>query len=135
MIPAHIKILIQLAKADGHIHDKERGIIERIAARHNVDESEMNRFFEEVNTEDTLPDKQLLSKDQKIEYLYDIIALMKADGKLERSEVNYCLRVTKWLGYDESVFFNFVTTIYMQPHLLEDKESLKETINGYLNEI
>ncbi|MCX2744964.1 hypothetical protein OO013_13865 [Mangrovivirga sp. M17] len=134
MIPTHIKILIQLAKADGHIHDKERGIIERIAVRHDVDKEEVDQFFEEINTDDSLPDTHALTSEQKIEYLYDIIALMKADGKLERSEVNYCLRVTKWLGYDESVFFNFITTIYMQPHLLDDKESLKETINGYLKE-
>lgn len=84
MITRQLNILIQLATIDGSLASKERKLIEHIAKVNNVDEAEIKQM---LNKPLPIPDLLHLSEDERFEYLYMVIQLMKSMGRFSNQKL------------------------------------------------
>ena len=129
MSDMHINILVQLAKVDGEVVQEEIDLIHEVGKANGLTPDEINACFDE---EIPIGDLAHLPDNQKYEYIYSIVQLMKIDGKLYNEEIKFCAKMSAKLGYDEDVLFELMLKIYADPDLCADKDSLKKHIQKYL---
>lgn len=134
MMPgSHLKVLVQLAKSDGEFDQSEREFIHKFGQVNGLREEEIHELIENTEPDDTFPDLSNLDFDEKFEYMYSIVQLMRADGKLHRNEISFCLRVTRELGYGEQALFEFITATYSDPRETYNKDLIKKKMFDYFN--
>ena len=122
MINRQLNILIQLATIDGAIATKERKLIEHIARENNFDEALIKQM---INKPEPIPDLQHLSEEERFEYLYMVIQLMKIDGQVFKSEIVFCEDIAVKLGYKKKVVAELSKNIYSDPSITADREMLR----------
>lgn len=125
----HLNALIQLAKIDGEVVDKEMELINEVGKANGLSEEEVKASFDQELDIDNLAS---LSDDEKYDFIYSVVQLMKIDGKLYNEEIKFCAKMASKLGYNENVLFELMLKIYADPDLCADKESLKQQIQEYL---
>lgn len=96
----HIKNLLALSRADGHLHPKETQMLIKIGKRYGLKEKQVHELVagggqHEVNVPDNFHDKMNL--------LYDLVLMVYADGVVEESEVKFCEAVVKRFGLKKEV--------------------------------
>ena len=126
---SHVNILIQLARVDGVTVRAEIDLITEIATNLGMSPEEINASFEDPSN---IIDLSELPSDEKYEHIYNIVRLMKIDGRLYKEEIHYCAKIATKLGYDEQVLTELMLKIYSDPHITTDKDTLKLTIQKYL---
>ena len=92
--------LINLAWADGNIHQKEKDFIFSLANIHNIPLSEVKEL---LATKHNSQYPAQLNDEEKLEYLIHLLQLMKIDGKIFYSELQYCYKIAGIIGYSEEV--------------------------------
>lgn len=129
MIKEQLKMLIQLAVSDSMIAEKERRLIYMIGTANGISGDEVNKMIE--NPE---PMGQLgtLSDDQKFEYIYQLIQLMKIDGQVFRAEISFCEDIAEKLGYKKGVVGELSSKIYSDPTMTADRDLLRKKADKYL---
>lgn len=130
MIKEQLKMLIQLAVSDSMIAEKERRLIYMIGTANGISGDEVNKMIE--NPE---PMGQLgtLSDNQKFEYIYQLIQLMKIDGQVFRAEISFCEDIAEKLGYKKGVIGELSSKIYSDPTMTADRDLLRKKANKYLD--
>ena len=126
---AHLNMLVQLAKIDGVVVAEEIDLIKKIGKANGLSSSEISESFDDPSN---LSGLDALSLDQKYDYMYNIVQLMKIDGRIYKEEIKYCARIASRLGYEEEVLRELMLKIYSDPHITTDKETLKSTVQKYL---
>ena len=132
-----LKYLVQLALIDNTFDDEEMKFVINVGRANNMSEDEINAIIseglkrKEVNTEE---DFVGLSFDQRFEYLVSIVELMKVDGKIYLSEINYCKEIAEKLGFKKEVISKVTSKVHRDPSLSVDWNLLKEEIKGSLKE-
>lgn len=129
MARTHLNLLVQLAKVDGVVVQDEIDLIKQIGEANGMSSNEISSCFEDPNLVENLDH---LSDDEKYEYIYNIVQLMKIDGRLYKEEISFCAKMVSRLGYDEEVLLELMLKIYSDPEISADKPSLKATIQQYL---
>ena len=129
MSRTHLNILVQLAKIDGVIVQDEIDLIKQIGAANGMNSLEISQCFDDPELIENLDD---LSDDEKYEFIYNIVQLMKIDGRLYKEEIGFCAKMSGKLGYDEEVLLELMLKIYSDPDITTDKPSLKSAIQKYL---
>lgn len=129
MIRTHLNLLVQLARIDGVVVQDEIDLITQIGEANGLSADEISACFEDPTLIESL---DVLSDDEKFEYIYNIVRLMKIDGRLYKEEIGFCARLASKLGYSEGVLLELMLKIYSDPDISMDKNQLKETIQGYL---
>lgn len=125
----HLNLLVQLAKVDGVVVQDEIDLIKQIGEASGMSSEDISACFEDPSRIDEL---EKLSDDEKYEYLYNIVQLMKIDGRLYKEEIRFCARMASRLGYREDVLLELMLKIYSDPDISADKTTLKSTIQEYL---
>ena len=120
-----ISALIQLAKADNYFAGLEKLHILYLARIHDISEEEVREI---ENNPLPLPDFHLLSEDEKFDFLFNIVQLMKIDSEVYLSEISYCERVAKELGFDQSVIEELSSKVYSDPSITANVEELKKVV-------
>jgi len=128
MIKRQLNILIQLATVDGFLATKERKLIEHIAKVNNVDEQEIKEL---LNKPEPISEMELLSDDERFEYLYMVIQLMKIDGQVFKSEIVFCEEIAEKLGYKKKVVAELSKNIYSDPSITADREMLRDKASKF----
>ena len=130
MITRQLNILIQLATADGKLAGKERKLIEHIASVNNIENDQVNEL---INKPEPISDMQHLSNEERFEYLYMVIQLMKVDGQVFKSEIVFCEEIAEKLGYRKKVVAELSKNIYSDPSITADRDMLINKANKYRN--
>lgn len=125
-----LHVLVQLAKVDGVVVQDEIDLIKQIGEAHGLSSEEISACFDDPDTE--IRDLSDMGDDEKYEYIYNLVQLMKIDGRLYKEEINFCSRLAGKLGYDEAVLLELMVKIYSDPDITTDKVSLKSTIQKFL---
>jgi uncharacterized membrane protein YebE (DUF533 family) len=91
----HIKNLLALAKADGHMHPKEEALLYKIAKRYGLKDRQVKELVDadekyEVNVPDNHHDKMNL--------LYDLVLMVYADDVVDQHEIKFCEQAVKNFG-------------------------------------
>lgn len=124
----HLNSLIQLAISDQSFSDVERDMIYTIGKVHRFSDDDIKDMIEanlrkgaEVNVEFSA-----LTFDEKFEYLYNIIQLMKIDRQVYLSEIRYCEELAVKLGFKKQVVNQLSPQIYADPTITSDHDALKK---------
>ena len=129
MAITQLKLLINLAKIDGEVGEKERNYIFNIGRANGLAEIVVEPLFGK-NHEVVVPDN--LNNEEKFDYIFSLVQLMKIDERLYQDEIRYCSKVAAKLGYDEAVMFELMLHVraVMEANELD---SLKKLTEKYLS--
>lgn len=127
-IKPHLSMLIGLANVDNDYAEDERDMILMVGKANGVSESEIEELLQKP---EPLPVISAMSEDEKFEYLFNVVQLMKIDKEIYLSEVRFCEDVAIKLGYKKSVIAELSAKIYSNPAITSDRESLKKAIRKY----
>lgn len=96
----HIKNLLALSKADGHMHEKEVEMLYKIGKRYGLKDRQISTLIDdnepyEINVPDNFHDK--------MNVLYDLVLMVYADGIVEKKEIDFCEDVVKKFGMKKGI--------------------------------
>ncbi len=129
MFRKQLNTLVQLGSADGLMSEKEVRLVTMLGKVNGLSDEEIDDVIKNPQPKEDL---NLLSDDQKFEYLYSLVQLMKADGQVFKSEINFCENIAVQLGYKKSVIGELSSRIYSDPAITADREKLKARAQKYL---
>ena len=127
-IKAQLSALIQLAKIDGDFDGQEKLHILMVGRANGLSEQEIKEIVEKPIP---LPDINTMTEDERFDYLYNIIQLMKIDAQVYLSEIKYCEDLAEKLGFKRKVVSALSSRIYSDPSITADIASLKKAIKKY----
>ncbi|MGL1887520.1 MAG: TerB family tellurite resistance protein [Reichenbachiella sp.] len=128
-----LSILIQLSLIDNQLSNLEKRYIYALGKANKIQEVEIDNLFEELlaTKKHDFPNPGLLSDDEKFEYLYNIVQLMKVDKRVYLSEIRFCQKMASKLGYKKSVVTELSGSIFSDPSITANRDHLKEAIQKY----
>ena len=129
MIKEQINVLINLAASDSKVADKEAKTIYMIAKANGMAKEEVDALLKNPKP---IGDLTSLTEDQKFENLYHLIQLMKSDGQVFKSEINFCEQVAERLGYKKGVVGELSSRIYSDPTITADRKMLMDRAHKFL---
>lgn len=123
-----LNILIQLATIDSELAGKELKRIEAIAKANGFSDEDIKDLLKKPEPIGSLA---ALTEDERFEYLYLVIQLMKVDGQVFKSEIAFCQNIAEKLGFKKQVVSELSKNIYGDPKVTADREMLREKIAKY----
>lgn len=99
-----LKTLIELAKADGELSEKERHYIISIGQANHLMVAEILALFNAQS--DTV--QSLVADGDKEELLLQLVKLMEIDDKVYKTEIRFCASVAARLGFREEAVFELM---------------------------
>lgn len=124
-----MKLLINLAKVDGQVADKEKNYLINIGRANGIYPDEIYPLF--TQSHDVLVPENL-SDDQKFDLLFSLVQLMKMDERMYREEIAFCGQVATKLGYDKNVMFEFLAQVKAGRMEEDQMASLKKITRNFL---
>jgi uncharacterized tellurite resistance protein B-like protein len=120
---AQVKLLISLAQIDGKVAEREQHYIINVGKKNDLSQQEIVPLFEKRH-ELIIPED--LSDDQRFDYLFSLVQLMKADERMFKEEMMFCTKIAENLGYGSQAIFEFL--LHVKPGVMEKDEmiNLKE---------
>lgn len=128
MIKKQLNILINMAIVDRDLDEAEMNRIYQIGMANGLEKEEVKEMIEQPAP---LGDLSTLTEDEKFEYLYAVVQLMKTDGKIFKSEIVYCQDLAERLGYKRGVVAELSSKIYSDPTITSDRDHLREKAHQY----
>lgn len=129
MIKRQLNILIQLATIDGTLAGKERKLIEHIAKVNDIDENEIKEL---LNQPEPIANLANLTEDERFEYLYMVIQLMKIDGQVFKSEIVFCEEIAEKLGFKKKVVAELSKYIFSDPSITSDRQMVRDKASKFI---
>jgi uncharacterized tellurite resistance protein B-like protein len=129
MIKEQLNVLINLATSDRNIGDKEAKTIHMIGRSHGLSKEEIDEMIKKPSA---IGDLSVFSEDQKFENLYHLIQLMKSDGQVFKSEIEFCEGIAEKLGYRKQVVSELSSRIYSDPSITSDRKALMSRAHKFL---
>lgn len=126
---AQMKLLINLARIDGEVAERERQYIRNIGLANNLPSEKTETLFDQRH-DLIVPDD--LTNDQRFEYIFSLVQLMKIDERMYKEEILFCSKIAAKLGYDEQVMFELI--LHVRSIAMADDEmiALKKLTEKYL---
>lgn len=125
-----LSILVHLSKVDNFIADQERNLIHSIGAKHGLSHDEIEKIIEQPL--DIKHDMRGLPPDEKFEYLFNIVQLMKVDKKVYQKEIDFCEKIAYQLGYKPGVIAELSAYIYSDPSIMTKRSILRSIADQHL---
>ncbi len=113
---SHIKGLIALAMADGHVDKNELALISEICSREGISERQVQNILNDPESVKFVPPTDHATK---VRYLQDMCALMMIDGEISKNEIVVCKVTAEALGFRHEVIDAMVDDIIagLEAHL------------------
>lgn len=127
-IKSKLSVLVQLANIDGDFAGEEKDLIYMIAKANGISQDEVNHMIENP---EPLPPLSTISDEDKFEYLYHLVQLMKIDSQVYLSEIKYCEELAEKLGFRKNVISDLSARIYSDPSITSNVETLKREIKKH----
>lgn len=123
-----LKLLVNLALIDEEVADQEKRYITNIGLANGLLVQDIEFLFNQKH-EVIVP--KGLSDDQKFDYVFSLVQLMKIDERLYKNEIKYCSQVAAKLGYKQEVMFELMLKVSARMNKGEI-DSLRQLIATYL---
>ena len=124
-----LKILINLACIDGVVGSKERQFIINIGQANHLLVAEILPLFSNDNSA-LIPSH--LTNEEKFDYIFSLIQLMKIDEKIYKEEIIFSSKVASALGYRQEVLFELMLKVKSTNMAADEIEALKKLTATYL---
>lgn len=122
-------MLINLASSDNMIAEKEARHIRIVASAAGISSDEVDQM---LKSPQPIGNLSHLTDDEKFEYLYNVIQVMKIDGQVFKSEIVFCEEIAEKLGYKKKVVGELSSRIYSDPAITANRDDLKKMAMKYL---
>ncbi len=132
-IESHIRALVRLALRDKDFAEVERNFVYRIGDANAMPKERIDDIVKEEFSQEYSPAQiefQALTFDQRFEYLYSLVQLMKADYKIFLSEIKYCQEIAQKLGFQKNAVQVLSKKVYADPTVTADRDKLKSDLRG-----
>ena len=126
---AQMKLLISLAQIDGKVADREQNYIVNIGRANGFYPDEIEPLF--AKRHDLIIPNDL-SDDQKFNYIFSLIQLMKIDERMYKEEILFCSKIAANLGYHQDALFDLLLHVKSRDMSADEMKSLKEITQKYL---
>lgn len=132
---SQLSVLIQLSLIDNELSVKEKRMIYALAKGHRMPEKEIEKVLNEHlrNARHQLPSIENLDENDKFEYLYNLVQLMKIDEKVYLSEIRFCQDLAVKLGFNKKVVGDLSSKIFSDPKITSDKGLILKIIEKHKN--
>jgi uncharacterized tellurite resistance protein B-like protein len=124
-----LRVLVKLAKVDGHVDKKERGLIHSIASANKIQSERVEELLAEHGQSINFSE---LNEAERIDCLFNMVQLMKIDGHTYNSELAYCQEIAERIGFKNGVIMELYTLIYTDPSIKVPHSMIEETARKYL---
>jgi hypothetical protein len=121
-----MKLLINLAQIDGTVADREKNYIINIGRANGIYPDEIAPLF---NQRHALIVPADLPANEKFQYIFSLVQLMKIDERMYKEEIVFCSDIAAKLGYDKQVMFELLLNVKageMSDHELEALKKITE---------
>ena len=112
-----LKLLISLAQIDGKVAERERNYISNIGRANDVSQNDIEQLLDQRHQ---LIIPKELSDDEKFEYIFSLVQLMKIDERMYKEEMMFCSKIADNLGYDTQVMFELL--LHVKAGVMEKDE-------------
>lgn len=126
---AQMKLLINLARIDGEVADREKNYIRNIGLANEFLKDEIETMFDQRH-DLIVPDD--LSADQKFDYIFSLVQLMKIDERMYKEEILFCSKIASKLGYNQEVMFDLMLHVRGVAMAPDEMTALKKLTEKYL---
>lgn len=125
---SQMKLLINLAQIDGTVAERERNYIINIGRANNIYPDEVEPLFDQRHA---LIVPENLTDDEKFNYIFSLVQLMKIDERMYKEEMLFCSKIATTLGYDQQVMFELL--MHVKSDMSEaQKDNIKSLTKKYL---
>jgi uncharacterized tellurite resistance protein B-like protein len=125
-----IRALLHMAQSDGNVSGSELVLVYKIAMEKNLPMFEVEQLIRNPpNEQEELND---LNDDQRFEFIYNMILMMKMDAKLDDREAELCNSYAASLGYRQEVITELMEMINSDHELSDNKQALKKEAQKFL---
>lgn len=107
----HIQILLQLSRIDGEVSPLEMDIIREIGLSENLCDETLEQELSVLDDVPKVASVRNFSNDERITFLSQLIQVIKADGRVERSEMTFCYPILEAWNIAEEDFTSLVLEI------------------------
>ena len=128
-IKNQISLLVHLSKVDNHIAQPETKMIHHLGEQNGLSYDEVENL---IDNPGELPKVNDLDPDTKFDYLFSIVQLMKVDGKVYQSEIDFCEKVAMRLGYKPGVVADLSAYVYSDPYISTKRSFLRSIADEQL---
>ena len=125
---AELNVLIRLALIDNVLHPKEAGLIRVIGRANDVPLAEIEEMIQNPEPE---MDLHAMTEEEKFEHLFYLVLLMKADGRVLTTEIEFCEAIAGKLDYKPGVIGALSSHIYSDPGIQVDHTFLMQKMEAY----
>lgn len=129
MVREQLTALTLLAKSDDVMDESERNLIFRIGRANKLEDAEIQQI---IDNPGNLGPLGSLSPDEKFEFLFSVIQLMKADDEIFNAEVDYCNQIAVKLGYSMGAVMEMYPHVHKNLVIKKDKDQLRKKVNNFL---
>ena len=127
-IKSKLSVLVQLANIDGEFAGEEKDLIYMIGKANNVSKEEIDNM---VENPEPLPPLSTMTDEDKFEYLFHLVQLMKIDSQVYLSEIKFCEELAEKIGFKRNVISELSSRIYSDPSITSDVSSLKRAVKKF----
>jgi uncharacterized tellurite resistance protein B-like protein len=124
-----MKLLINLARIDGEVAERERSYIRNIGLANAFANADIEPLFEQRH-DLIVPDD--LTADQKFTYIFSLVQLMKIDERMYKEEIMFCSKIAAKLGYSQDVMFELMLHVRGASMAQDEMTALKKLTEKYL---
>jgi uncharacterized tellurite resistance protein B-like protein len=124
-----LKHLVNLAAIDGEVAEKERQFIINIGQANHMLVAEILPLFSSDYPQ-LVPEH--LSGEEKFDYIFHLVQLMKIDEKIYKEEIKYCAQVASSLGFSPDVMFELMLSVKSMAMTANEVEALRQLTAKYL---
>jgi uncharacterized tellurite resistance protein B-like protein len=129
MAKSKLNLLINLAASDHTITPNEQKVLAMVGKANGFTPEQINEMLKKP---EPIGHLEALTEDQKFEHLFHMIQLMKADGQVFLSEIEFCNSIADRLGYKKGVVKALSGGIFSDPHITSDRNKLMDTARKFL---
>ena len=129
-IKSHLLNLAALAKADGHIDEREMNFILAVGKKNGIKASEVKELVGgSKGTSNYLP----TTDSERFDQIFDLVEMMLADGIVDETEMDFCIIMAEKLGFRKAIVGVLVRKISQGVKDGHPREHIKEESLGFLN--
>lgn len=118
-----ISIMVHISRADDLVAPEEYDFMYSLAEGFGISKEQATAIIENPGK---IPKLKDIPSDDKFDALYNIIKIMKADGKVHRKEVKVAEKLALRLGYKPGVIADLSAYIFKDPALNTNRKYLKK---------
>ncbi len=129
-IKGHLQNLAALAKADGHIDEREMSFILAVGKKNGLDSAAVKSL---ISGASGMSGELPANDSERFDQIYDLVDMMLADGVVDENEMDFCIVMAEKLGFRKAIVGVLVRKISQGVKDGVPHDRIKEESLSFLN--